>query len=241
MWPLLRQVGKSFLDLLYPPLCLHCEEGLEEGGLIFCNSCVQQMVPIPPHERCPYCFSADFEKMVEKCCQTCRERPPLLERNAAVFDYEGPPATLVKQLKYAGQPYLAEGAAAYLAMQFTLLEWPLPDAIIPMPMAYLRRLERGYNQSLLLAQSLSALIDRPVRDVLKRCGGDFSQARLSYRHRLQLRKEAFEIKRDIRLDGQCLLLIDDVMTTGSSLRCCAEALLEGCPSSIYGLTVCKAI
>jgi len=238
---LLTQLSKSFIDLIYPPLCLHCFNGLEKEQPLFCRSCLELLVPIDPEERCPYCFSMDFEKMRESCCQSCSESPPIIDRTAAVFDYEGPAATLVKRLKYGGQSYLAKGAGAYMAAQFIRLEWPLPDAIIPMPMASLRRAERGYNQTLLLARSLGAILDRPVLDVLKRRGGDFSQAGLSLKQRLELKSDRFAIKKGVKFEDQCLLLVDDVMTSGSSLRCCAETLFELYPRKIYAMTVCRAI
>lgn len=241
MWTFLEKLGKSFFHLLYPPLCLHCEETLEEYSQIFCQICLQQLDLIDPKTRCPYCFSDDFNPEVAFCCHPCRQKQQILHRVAAAFDYEGPAATLIKQMKYGGQPFLAEGVGAFLAAQFVYLNWPLPDAIIPMPMAPLRKLERGYNQSRLLADVVARHLERPMLDVLVRKSGDFSQAGLSYSQRLQLSGDAFSLKKGQQLQDKCILLIDDVMTTGSTLRRCGEALLEGYPAHIYGLTVCRAI
>lgn len=236
-----RAIGKSFFDLAYPPICLHCPHRLEKGCPLFCRSCLDLLMPIDSKERCPYCFSAEFNGKTEKCCHHCLDHPLLLERVAAVFDYEGPAATLIKQLKYGGQLYLAKGAGAYLAAQFLSLDWPVPDVIVPMPMPLLRRFERGFNQSLLLAEAFAKFINRPVRDILVRKSGDFSQASLDYQQRLNLSSASFDIKKGVKLHGQSVLLIDDVMTTGSSLRCCAETLFPTFPQSIYALTVCRAM
>lgn len=178
---------------------------------------------------------------MEQCCHQCIGKPRQIKRIASVFDYEGPPATLVKQLKYGGQSYLAKGGGAYLATQFLNLKWPVPDLIIPMPISSLRRFERGYNQSKLLAESFAAFIQRPISCVLKRKSGDFSQAGLDYRHRLQLKSDSFFVKKGNQLHDKILLLIDDVMTTGSSLNCCAEALTPLFPESIYALTLCRTL
>lgn len=238
---LLQQTAESALNFIFPPLCLHCNECLENSRVIFCAECLKSLIPINPQERCPYCFSADFQPLVEKCCEACRHDPPMLHRVGAVFDYEGPPATLIKQLKYGNQSDLAKGAGAYLAAQFISLQWPFPDYIVPMPMSMLRRIERGYNQSLLLAQVLGDLLNRPVCDILSRKAGDFSQAGLNHRQRKALSSEKFSLKTNEIPCDATLLLIDDVMTTGSSLRCCAEALLELLPKQIYGLTLCRTI
>ena len=237
----LKAIGKSFFDLIYPPLCIHCKASLEPQCPIFCKTCITFLSLIEPIGRCPFCFSIKFNKNFEKCCQECIENPLGLDRMAAVFDYEGPPATLIKQLKYAGQTHLAKGAGAYLAAQFFTLEWPLPDVVIPVPSTLLRRFERGANQSLLLAKSFAEIIGCPVSEILLRKSGDFSQAGLDFEQRRALQSEAFSVKRNTNLQGNSILLIDDVMTTGSTLRCCAEVLQPMRPKAIYALTVCRTI
>lgn len=196
---------------------------------------------IDPITRCPYCFTSEINTENETSCFECRQKPQIMRRIAAAFDYDGPAATLIKQLKYGGQPYLAEGAGAFLTAQFIRLEWPMPDFIIPMPMAPLRKLDRGYNQSQLLAEIVGGLLNRPVLNILKRASGDFSQAGLSHKQRLQLSEHAITLKPTDQLQDTCLLLVDDVMTTGSTLRRCGEALAGGYPDSIYAITVCRTI
>lgn len=238
---LLKKVAASFSHLLFPAICIHCQQPLEERSLIFCQICLQQLQLIDPESRCPYCFSFDFDPQSESYCQTCHNKPQSLHRIAAAFDYEGPAASLIKQMKYGGQSYLAEGAGSFLVAQYVQLEWPTPDFIIPMPMAPLRKIERGYNQSHLLAEVVARTLGRPLLDIIKRKSGDFSQAGLNYQQRLRLREDAFLIKTKENLKDKTILLIDDVMTTGSTLRRCGEALFEHYPEHIYALTVCRAI
>lgn len=230
----------AFLDLIYPPACLHCKGGLSDSSKLLCGSCLPLLEQIDPVERCPYCFSSHFcpEQSV---CAECRKRHPILNGLGAVFDYAGPAASLVRKLKYSNQPHLAEGCGAYLAAQFLLLEWPMPDLIVPVPIAFTHWLERGYNQSMLIADSLSKIIQRPAEEMLVRKSGDYSQAGLSHTQRMNLEGSSIFLKKPGRLQDKCILLIDDVMTTGSTMRRCAEALLADCPASIYGLAVCKAL
>lgn len=227
------------MDLLYPPICIHCNECLESDCHLFCHTCRLLFDQIDPASRCPLCFSPDFIHRMQKCCDHCRQHPKKIKRIASVFDYEGPPATLIKQLKYGGQFYLAKGAGALMAVQFLSLDWPMPDFIIPMPMARLRKMERGYNQSELLAESLAKVLGVPVSKALRRKGGDFSQAGLDHHQRLKLKSDSFFVKEGDQLHNKTVLLIDDVMTTGSSLNCCAEALDPFFPENIYALTFCR--
>lgn len=240
---LFKQLCMSCLDLLYPPLCLHCREALDAQFPLFCHSCLSLLEMIDHTTRCPYCFTTEIniENGNGTCCSECRQKPHIIRRIAAAFDYEGPAATLVKQLKYGRQPYLAEGAGSFLTAQFIRLEWPMPDFIIPMPMAPLRKFDRGYNQSQLLAEVTGRMLNRPILNVLKRASGDFSQAGLSHKQRLQLSEHAITLKPTDKLRDKCLLLIDDVMTTGSTMRRCSDALAGGYPDSIYAITLCRAL
>lgn len=238
---ILRLIKKSFIDFVYPPVCLHCYESLEDYSRLFCRYCLQQLEMIDALARCPYCFSSEFNQEMQTCCRSCEGKPRLIQRMASVFDYEGAPSTLIKHLKYGGKPYLANGGGAYLAAQFFALNWPMPDFVIPMPMSRLRKWERGYNQSELLAISFAKLTGCSVSYSLKRRGGDFSQAGLDHQQRIQLSGDSFFVADKESLYNKSLLLIDDVMTTGTSLNCCADALIAAFPKSIYALTLCRTI
>lgn len=234
-----RALGKAFVNLIYPPLCLACKEVLLSDAEILCPHCLVKLEMISPEERCPFCFSPEYNPELPSC-NDCLKNRPVLHGIAAAFDYLGPAACLVKKLKYADQAYLAEGLGAYMSAQFLQLNWPMPDYIIPVPIAFTHWLDRGYNQSLLLANHVGKLLSCPVIEPLKRKSGDFSQAGLSRKQRMQLNGSCISLNEAHLLQDKSILLIDDVMTTGSTLRKCAEALCEGYPSHIYGLCVCRA-
>lgn len=235
-----RELFRSIYDLVYPPLCIYCSQTIVGDSKLFCLECLGLLDLIDPATRCPSCFSMDF-CLDLKVCGPCKNRPHVLSGLAAAFDYAGPAACLVRMLKYADQSYLAKGAGAFMAAQFTRLEWPIPDVIVPVPIAFTHLLERGYNQSLLLAQSLSGILNRPVNEALYRKSGDFSQAGLARKQRLSLEGKSFIQKKTGILQDKIVLLVDDVMTTGTTLERCGEALQGDCPKSIYALTVCRAI
>jgi ComF family protein len=195
---------------------------------------------IDPNERCPFCFSTEFcpEK---KHCATCQNKESYLHCCAAAFDYLGPAASLIRKIKYSNRPHLAEGAAAFLIAQWVELGWPVPDLIVPVPISFTHWLIRGYNQSSLLAEGVAKLLDRPVHSPLKRISGDYSQAGMNLKQRHALKSSTLQLDKQHRLYDQCVLLIDDVMTTGSTLECCAKVLAEGFPSKIYALTFCRAV
>jgi ComF family protein len=152
----------------------------------------------------------------------------------------GPVASLVRNLKYQDQTYLAKGLAGFIVAQLLKLDWPFPDLIIPVPMAWVRLMDRGFNQSALIAHYVSINLERPMQELLIRKNGDYSQAGLSRLQRTRLDSSSFSLKQGAEIKDKTILIIDDVMTTGTTIHHCANALAEGLPKNIYGLTVCKA-
>lgn len=175
-------------------------------------------------------------------CHQCQGQVLIFNGLGAAFDYAGPAATLVRRLKYSSQSYLAKGMSAYLVAQLLRFNWPTPDILVPAPMTFTHLIQRGYNQSQLLAIEMGKILNRPVQDVLRRDSGDFSQAGLTKKQRMELKGDRFQLmKGKMSLQDKTLLLIDDVMTTGTTLKHCGQVLQDACPSMVYALTFCKAL
>lgn len=229
-------VLNSFLSLVYPPLCLHCNECLPVGQNHFCMACMEEFSLIEPRNRCPLCF-AESEMAKLSACLDCRRRPPVLTRIAAACDQTGSVQTLLTQLRN-GSPYLAKGAGALMAAQLLQLNWPLPDLLVPVPIPFTRWFERGYNQSRLLADQVGKIIDRPVKEILKRKSGDVAQSKMSREQRLALSGDNFVLKAE-PLKGKTVLLVDDQLATGTTLRRCGELLFDEQPKAVYGLVFAR--
>jgi ComF family protein len=124
---------------------------------------------------------------------------------------------------------------------------PLPaDVIVPVPLHRRRKRERGYNQSALLAQQLGAAVQIPVRlDLLRRHRYTRSQTRLNPQQRSQNVHGAFSCAPQPgiaqAIAGRRLLLVDDVLTTGATLRECAQVLRDKGARSIWALTLARAV
>lgn len=234
-----KRVLSAFLNFIYPSTCLHCSNPISFDRGYFCKACSSQLELINPQERCPRCFGSDYD-IAKRVCYTCMMCEPILKKCAAAFDYQGPAATLVLKMKYANQPYLAKGAGAYLAMQGLNLNWPLPDLIVPVPLTLVHRISRGYNQSLLLAQVVGKILERPVQEILQRSWFDHSQAGMSKNQRLQLDENTFSLKRNVNIQDKIIWLVDDVMTSGQTMNCCTQVLYNVFPKEVYGLVFCRA-
>ncbi len=232
-----RQLGKSLLHFVYPSKCLHCRALLSPEPIVLCHDCSSSLELINPEERCPRCFH--FLSDEGELCQICIKYPSLYAGIASCFEYEGPAGTLIRQLKYYNQSYLAQGMGAFLVAQWERLHWPIPDVIVPVPISFLRWMERKYNQSDLLAQEMSRFLRCPTKNVLRRKSGDYSQAELSLEQRRQLQDDRFSFHHSFSLKNKVVLVVDDVVTSGHTLHRCAQILKEQEPTALYAITFCK--
>lgn len=223
---------------VFAPECLECRALLHPDENYFCQACVSLFELINPLERCVHCFK-EKDSMAIPACSNCRRVFHELAKIASACEYLGPSATMIRLMKYGNRPELASIAAAYMAVQWTALEWPLPDYIVPIPCNWLKKWDRGYNQAELIALELGKLLGIPVVKNLRRRVGDLSQAGLSREQRLAQPLNSFFVRGKRKLEGKTLLLIDDVMTTGRTMNACAEVLHTCFPKEIYGLTFCR--
>lgn len=133
----------------------------------------------------------------------------------------------IHRLKFRGQQQLSRALAELMFRAVEEKWWEEVDCIVPVPLHPERLKKRGFNQSERLAYELALLAGRPMQLMLERTIPTRSQTGLNQQHRRQNVKGAFKVTpdRNNRAKGRCLLLVDDVMTTGSTLSACAEALL----------------
>jgi competence protein ComFC len=226
---------QAILNLIFPPLCLHCKDWIPSQRNPLCQACLQQLTLIEIEGRCLACFGLIDEG--QKRCADCSVKG---FRVAAACEYLGPAITLVHAYKYGGDLHLAKAMAGLMALQFTHLDWPMPDLIVPVPQTTAHYFARGYDQTALLAKELSLLLGRPTHALLKRSSGDFSQSGLNQEQRRQLVNSSFGWKTQADITGKIILLIDDVATTRSTLSHCAHLLQEGFPKRVYALTFSAA-
>jgi competence protein ComFC len=196
------------------------------GSALLCEECLLLLELIEPEERCFYCFSPNISPKW-KICSRCSHQSHYLSGFASAFDTIGPPHDLVRHLKN-GKHYLAHGLAGFLALQWTRLNWPQPDLIVPVAGSFSRWIQRGYNPRALLAKELSTLLNTSFLHALRRC---------SY----QTDTPRFKVRRGVELQDLTILLVDDVFASGETIDAAAQALLSSYPAKVYGLTVCKVI
>lgn len=229
-----RDATRRALDLMFPPRCDGCGA---LGREWFCERCVASLRRIRP----PICARCGDELPGDVAvCASCARHPlpDALAGIGSVARFEGPLRSAIHALKYDGRTILAEPLGDLLARELAAQEFPT-DFIVPVPLHPRRERERGYNQSALLAAVVSRRAGVPVeRGLLVRVRDTHPQVTmLSADARRANIAGAFEATR--RLDGEHILLIDDVATTGATMAECAQALTTAGAGKIWGLTLAR--
>lgn len=229
-----RTVLTAGVDLLFPPACATCGK----GGRRICATCAQLVTPVPD-TICIQCGRVQATRRAT-CAQCLAAGPSPLQRVRAAALHTSPLREWIHLLKYEDRPDLAPDLARYLAAALSLPDWggvrDRIDAVVPVPLHAQRRRERGYNQSELLAAALcrrSGLVLAPA--LLERQKETRSQVGLGALERQANVADAFTALSAAA--GRHVLLIDDVYTTGATLRACAQALHEAGASQVLALTL----
>ncbi|WP_141611546.1 ComF family protein [Litorilinea aerophila] len=233
--PWWQRVVDRCVDLFFPPACAGCGQ----VGYPFCPRCAQRVEPVP-RPCCTICGRPQPEP-TDACpaCAAALVHPVTRIRAAAL--YTSPLREAIHAFKYGGRPELAQSLGRYLVVAFGEADWDTPvDLVVPVPLHRDRLAERGYNQSQLLAQALCRWLHLPLgTDALTRVRQTRQQVGLDAAARQENVLEAF-VASSAAVQGRTLLLVDDVYTTGATLKACAAAALEAGATRVYGLTLAMA-
>ncbi len=216
----LHAIFNGSLDLLYPPKCAGCDK---MGDGVWCSDCERrvQLLVAPSH--------------IHTLSLNETAQMPVL--SATVFD--SPVREAIHEFKYNGTPALAVPLARYLVLAWQRVNWS-SDLIIPVPLYKRRRQERGYNQSEFLAIELARAVKIAINpNALTRTRNTEQQAHLDAEMRRQNVAEAFAAVPGL-VDGKRVLLVDDVLTTGSTLQACALSLLQSGAADVSAITLARA-
>ena len=239
MTPFFSELKAPVLDWLYPRRCDACGGRVEEAGRHWCWDCrAEVMVLHQPF--CRVCGTPVAGEVTEQfICHQCRKQPPHYDacRSAARFD--GAVRESVLALKYHGHQWLVADLVDFLeAAVRTWYQADSFDVVLPVPL-YSRRLrERGFNQAGLLAEEMAGRLGMSVeQNFLRRIRDTGTRTRLTGAARRSNLRQAFALKDGVDLSGQTVLLVDDVMTTGTTLSECARVLRNAGARGVFGVTV----
>jgi ComF family protein len=202
---------------LHGPLCESCRGGLlDAAALAGASACPRCALPVGPH--------ADLQGG----CAQCRGRSLGFDAALALGLYAGTIRDLCLRLKHERNAWLAPWLGNLLAdaWQSELTRLPRDAWIVPVPLHWWRRLQRGYNQAEALARSLSPRLDLCVCQPLRRIKATDRLAHKAASERMDAMRQAFRTRPDPGLKGRTILLVDDILTTGATCGAAARALKQ---------------
>ncbi|MGC9362381.1 MAG: ComF family protein [Candidatus Syntrophosphaera sp.] len=223
--------------LFFPPVCLACNAQVDSIAQTLCENCRDMLVPIT-EGFCTKCGGL----LQDGKCDACSTTEWYFDAARSVYVYQTPVREMIHHLKYdfllSPAAFLAKGMAA-------LITWEDPgvsyDFILPVPLHRVRERGRGYNQSVLIARKLSALLGIPLAKMVSRKSNTRSQTNLSREARLKNLDGAFVMSGGTQISGKRILLIDDVFTTGTTANEISKLLKGNGAEKVFVLTAARAV
>ncbi len=182
---------------------------------------------------------------MDRGCSECRGKPLGFDAALALAPYQGPLRDLCLRLKHAQDAWLARWLAELVAearresLSAELSRDPTA-LVVPVPLHWRRRFERGYNQAEALADALSRVLGLRSSRVLRRVKPTAKLAGIGRTERAARLRGAFRARRGRSLDGRTVLLVDDILTTGATCGGAARALKAAGASRVVAVVVARA-
>ena len=226
----------GILDILYPRRCPVCH-GILKGKDGICPECRKKLHYIT-EPKCKKC-GKQLENEEQEYCTDCLRFPHAYDRGAAVFSYDDIMRRSISMFKYHNRrEYAKVYAAEMYRQQRRLIEQLDPEVILPVPVHWKKKRQRGFNQAELVAKELGKLAGIFVdTKYLVRKEKTIPQKELTRLQRKQNLKEAFVLRSNGK-HYERVLLIDDIYTTGATIDAISEKLRENQTKTIYFLTIC---
>lgn len=218
---------------LFPPHCLVCTAAGTPGRDL-CAGCLNTL-PRPGNvcRRCAEPLAAP----VAEACGRCQRQPPPYDRTLTALRYEEPVDQLIQSFKFHGR--LTAGRLLGELLADAVVADELPQALIPVPLHPARLRERGFNQALELARPLARRFGLPLlTNNVVRVRDTRPQSQLGYRLRVRNVRSVFALSRPLAY--RHVALIDDVMTTGSTLAELARVVRAGGAQTVWVWVVARA-
>lgn len=240
---MIHSVKNVCTRLLFPPKCPACGKLLNEQekerktARGFCGFCAEETV-FAKEPVCKKCGKPLADEAGEYCAD-CQDRQRSFEQGKALYVYSGPVQIAMYRLKYSGRKAIAGPMAEEAAEIFgAWLRLKKIEAIVPIPMYRRKEKKRGYNQADVIAKALGTACRIPVeKKLLVRSRNTAPQKGLSGEERRRNLKNAFHAQAD-DVKFNCILLVDDIFTTGATVDSAAAALKRVGVQQVFVFCIC---
>ncbi|MCE3254239.1 MAG: amidophosphoribosyltransferase [Cellvibrio sp.] len=214
----------NLLDQLFPAPCLVC--GLADPDYqLLCPECDRALPRLSQENFLCRCCALPLTSDAPLCGK-CLNKPPAFAQSSIAFRYVHPLDYLIHQFKYRRQ--LSSGKLLAQLLADTCQQSPRPDFLVPVPIHWRKRWQRGFNQSELMAYWIGKHLDIPVLSACQQKHHHHSQKGLGRAQRLKNLRQTFSVKpgNERKIANAHIALIDDVVTTTATVRTLSELLVK---------------
>lgn len=236
----LRNPFRGLVSLIYPAACEACRVPIAPHEIL-CRSCLDAVPRIasPFCARCSQPFAGAIDDIFT--CANCEGRVLHFDCAVSLYRSRGVVREIVHDFKYNRRLHLRRLLGCWLeeALADSRLAGRRFDLVVPVPLHPARKRERGFNQAELLARELSRSRSLSLGNVLNRIRYTTTQTQFDRNERMENLRGAFRLRRGCDVQGLRMLLVDDVLTTGSTLSECASVLKKAGARSVRAVTAAR--
>ena len=233
---------EKILDFIWPRNCEACGRPVDRPGRHFCSDCLNRLPFTPTDGCCRRCGRAAEGLYGEFLCEDCRAHRPSFDRAASALAFDGDAREAINAFKFKAHLWIRNDLVDWMEgvarARFKIEEI---DVIVTMPSTFGHRFDRGYNQCACLARALAKRLGRPYAPfALRRKGGPKRQGGLSEDGRRTNVIGTFGVLRPRAIAGKTVMVVDDIMTTGSTLSECAAELKRSGAARVWCVTLARS-
>ena len=227
---------KKIINYFFSLPCPGCKQGTIQDKFGFCSACIEKLKLINP-PFCPGC-GGELDGILDVCSKCLKEQETPWGSAIALMHMKGFGRDLIQRFKYNNDTSLSRPFATLAVNAFEKSGIQF-DLISPIPLHWAKSFTRGYNQSALIASQISKITKVKHRKILFRNRKTRSQTKLTGKQRRNNIENAFSLMNVEFIKDKNILLIDDVFTTGSTLRAATNEIIKATPKSVSVLVLAR--
>ena len=240
MLRIIKKIFNIFLEILYPYRCPSCKK-IVHTNYVFCLDCWKKLrfIKKPICNICGDIFQFSINNIA--LCGKCLKEKPIYDKALSCFVYNKTISKAIFEFKFYQKTFLSKFFAKFIIINIKEIIDDI-DYIVPIPMNIKRLRWRGFNQSLLLVKSVAKLINKPfISNLIIKTKHTKAQAKLKNKERKVNLNSVFKInKRYLELvKNKNILIVDDVITTGTTVNKCSKVLKEAGVNKVYITSIAK--